>query len=398
MSSAVKGIFIVAAKRTPFGTYGGKFVKTSHTELQTVAFKAALTAANLKPEAVDSVVVGNVGADATSDGIFMARHAALKTGIPIDKPALAVNRLCGSGFQSVVNGCQEITSGTARIVLTGGTENMSQAPHIVRGLRFGVNLGVSPVLEDSLWQGLTDTYCKLPMGMTAEKLGAQLGVTREETDQFSLRSQKNWLAAHEAGRFKEELAPVEIKARGKTLVVDFDEHPKPKSTIEGMRQLKSVFKENGLVTAGSASGICDGAGAILLANEDAVKEHNLTPLARVVSYAYVGVDPSIMGIGPVPAITNALKVAGLNLKDMELVEINEAFAAQALACAKELKLDMDKFNVDGGAVALGHPLAASGSRITGHLVHELRRRKAKYGVGSACIGGGQGIAIVVEAL
>ncbi|KRT85340.1 hypothetical protein AMK59_1614 [Oryctes borbonicus] len=275
---------------------------------------------------------------------------------------------------------------------------MSQAPHIVRGLRFGVNLGQSPVLEDALWLGLTDTYCKLPMALTAEKLGAQIGVTREEADQFSLRSQKYWLAAHEAGRFKEELAPVEIKARGKTLVVDFDEHPKPKSTIEGMKQLKSIFKENGLVTAGSASGICDGAGAVILANEDAVKEQNLKPIARIVSYSYVGVEPSIMGIGPVPAITNALRVAGLSLSDMDLVEINEAFAAQALACAKELKLDMDKFNVDGGAIALGHPLGASGSRITAHLVHELRRRKAKYGVGSACIGGGQGIAVVVEAL
>nr|XP_022905731.1 3-ketoacyl-CoA thiolase, mitochondrial-like [Onthophagus taurus] len=398
MTSAVKGVFIVGAKRTPFGTYGGKFVKTSATDLQAVAFKAALTQANVRPDLVDSVISGNVMSSTSSDGTFLARHAMLKAGVPIEKPALTVNRLCGSGFQSVVNGCQEIHSGAARIVLTGGAENMSQAPYSVRNIRFGTTMGVSPVLEDSLWLGLTDTYCKLPMALTAEKLGAQCKITREEVDKFSLRSQQYWVAAQEAGRFKEELAPVSINMRGKTVQIEVDEHPKPKTTAEGLQKLPSLFKENGLVTAGSASGICDGAGAIVLASNEAIKQNNLTPLAKVIAYSYVGVDPTIMGIGPVPAIQNVLKASGKSLSEIDLIEINEAFAAQALSCAKELKLDMDKFNVDGGAIALGHPLAASGSRITAHLVYELRRRKGKYGIGAACIGGGQGIAVMIESL
>lgn len=398
MSQIVKGVFIVGAKRTPFGTLGGKFVKTTACDLQVVASKAALAAANVKPELVDTVNIGNVLANSSSDGAFLARHTLLKSGIPQEKPALQVNRLCGSGFQAVVNGCQDIQTGAARISLTGGADNMSQAPYTVRNIRFGSPLGVSPVLEDSLWLGLTDTYCKLPMALTAEKLGAQCKITRDEVDAFALRSQQLWTKAQEAGRFNEELCPVSIKVKGKMEEVTMDEHPRPKTTIESLKKLPTLFKENGLVTAGSASGICDGAGAIVLASEEAVKEHNLKPLARVVSYSTVGVDPSIMGIGPVPAIQMALKVAGKTLDEMDLIEINEAFGAQALACAKELKLNMEKFNVDGGAIALGHPLAASGSRITTHLVHELRRRKQRFGIGAACIGGGQGIAVLVEVL
>ncbi|KAJ3656222.1 hypothetical protein Zmor_015316 [Zophobas morio] len=393
-----KGIVIVAAKRTPFGTYGGKFAKTSATELQTVAAKAALAAGNVNPELIDTVIVGNVVTHSSSDGGFLSRHAALKSGVPQDRPALLVNRLCGSGFQSIVNAVQDIQTGVAQISLSGGAENMSQGPHIARNLRFGVPLGQNVVLEDTLTSGSLDTYCKLSMALTAEKLGAQYNLTKDEVDEFALRSQQNWKAAQDAGRFKEELAPVTIKSKKGEVTVDVDEHPRPQSTLEGLKKLPTLFKENGLVTAGSASGICDGAGAVIVASEEAAGKHNLTPLARIVAFSIVGVDPSIMGIGPAPAIRNILKATGKTLNDIDLIEINEAFGAQTLACAKELKLDMTKLNVNGGAISIGHPLGASGSRITTHLVYELRRRKAKFGIGSACIGGGQGIAIMVEAL
>lgn len=398
MTSAVKGIFIVGAKRTAFGTFGGKLANASISDLQASAAKAALTSGGVKPELVDTVIIGNVLSNTNADGGFVARHAALKSGIPIDKPALTVNRLCGSGFQSIVNSCQDIATGNAHISLAGGVDNMSSVPYSARNVRFGVPLGQNIVLEDSLWLGLTDTYCKLPMALTAEKLGAQKQVTRDEVDEYSLRSQKLWNAAQESGAFREEISPYPVKVKKEIINFEVDEHPRPQTTIEGLKKLKSLFKENGLVTAGSASGICDGAGAVVLASEEAANKNNLKPLARVLAYSSVGVDPSIMGIGPVPAINAALKAAGKTLNDMDLIEINEAFAAQVLACAKELKLDLNKLNTCGGAIALGHPLAASGSRITSHLVHELRRKNAKFGVGAACIGGGQGIAIVVEAL
>ncbi|XP_074042171.1 3-ketoacyl-CoA thiolase, mitochondrial [Leptinotarsa decemlineata] len=397
MTSIVKGVFIVGAKRTPFGTFGGKLSKVHITELQTIASKAALTAANVKPEMVDSTIIGNVLTISAPDGIFLPRHVALKCGIPLEKPAYMVNKLCGSGFQSIVNGLQDILTGVGEIVLTGGVENMSASPYIVRNVRFGnIALGASPVLEDSLWIGLTDTYCKLPMALTAEKLGEQYKLTKDEADEFSLRSQQLWKSAQDEGRFKEEITPVPIKEKKQSINFEIDEHPRPQTTIDGLKKLPTLFKQNGLVTAGSASGICDGAAAVILASEAALSKNNLKPMARVVGYSVVGVDPSIMGIGPAPAIKNLLKATGKTLNDIDLVEINEAFAAQTLSCAKELNLDITKLNVNGGAIALGHPLAASGSRITGHLVHELRRRNAKMGIGSACIGGGQGIAIMVE--
>ncbi|KAF4527318.1 hypothetical protein B566_EDAN001094 [Ephemera danica] len=372
MTSLTKGIFIVAAKRTPFGTYGGKFVKTSSTELQTVAAQAALASGNIKPENVDSTVIGNVLGMTSKDGGYMPRHVMLKCGVPISKPALTVSRLCGSGFQSVVSGAQNILCGDSSVVLTGGVDNMSQAPHMVRNIRFGLGLGQQLELEDSLWSALTDTYCNLPMALTAEKLAEQYKISRDDVEEFSLRSQANWKNAHDNGYFKAELAPVSIKVKGKEVVVDTDEHPKPKSTKEGMAKLSSIFKKDGTVTAATASGVCDGAGAVVLASEEACTKLGLKPLARLVGYSAVGVEPSIMGIGPAPAITTLLQKAGMTLSDIEIVEINEAFAAQTIACAKELKLDISKLNVNGGAIALGHPLAASGSRITTHLVHELR--------------------------
>jgi len=398
MSALTKGIFIVAAKRTPFGTYGGKFVQKSAAELQEAATKAALAAGGIKPELIDSVVFGNVLAITSPDAIFMSRHVSLRCGIPLDRPALTVNRLCGTGFQSVINGAQNILVGDSSIVVTGGVDNMSQAPHAVRNIRFGVGLGAPLQLEDTLWVGLTDTYCKMPMAITAENLAEKYKLTRQEVDEFALRSQQLWKKANDEGRFKEELAPVTVKVKKQDVEVTVDEHPRPQTTVENLKKLPTLFKKDGTVTAGNASGICDGAGTIILASEEAVKQHGLTPLARLVAYSAVGVEPSIMGIGPVPAIQNVLKVAGKTLNDIDLVEINEAFAPQTLACAKELKVDMEKLNVDGGAIAMGHPLAASGARITAHLTHELRRRKAKLGIGSACIGGGQGIALLLESV
>ncbi|XP_030763457.1 3-ketoacyl-CoA thiolase, mitochondrial-like [Sitophilus oryzae] len=394
----VKGVFIVGARRTAFGTYGGKLKDISLADLQSVAAVAALESAKVKPELVDSVIIGNVGSVASADGIYAARHAALKSGIPKEKPAYNINRLCGSGFQTVINSAQDIETGFAQISLAGGVENMSAFPHVIRGIRFGVPLGQPPPLEDSLWLGLTDSFCGLPMGVTAEKLGAQYKITRDEVDEYAIRSQKLWKEAQDAGRFKEEIVPVPYKVKKATQNLEVDEHPKPQTTLEVLKKLPTIFKKDGLVTAGSASGVCDGAGAIVLASEQAVKQNSLTPLARVVGYSVVGVEPSIMGIGPAPAIKALLQATGKTLNDIDLVEINEAFGAQTLSCAKELNLDINKLNVNGGAIALGHPLAASGSRITAHLVHELRRRKAKYGIGSACIGGGQGIAILLESL
>ncbi|XP_039502673.1 3-ketoacyl-CoA thiolase, mitochondrial [Drosophila santomea] len=398
MSAATKGIYIVAAKRTAFGTFGGSLKGISQTQLQTTAAKAALDAAGLKGEQVDTVIVGNVIASSSTDGIYVPRHVGLNCGVPIEKPALGINRLCGSGFQSIVNGAQDILVGGAKVALTGGVENMSQSPFIARNVRFGTTLGASYNLEDALWAGLTDTYCKLPMALTAENLADQYKISRERVDEFSLLSQKNWEKGQKEGAFNAEITPIKLKVKGKELDFVVDEHPRPKTTIEGLNKLPSLFKKNGVVTAGTASGICDGASAVIVASEEALKEYNLKPLARLVAFSFVGVKPEIMGIGPVPAIQNVLKVSGKKLEDIDLFEINEAFAAQTLACTDALKLDPSKLNVNGGAIALGHPLGASGSRITGHLVHELQRKKLKYGIGSACIGGGQGIALLLEAV
>ncbi|KAL7739476.1 hypothetical protein ACLKA6_011338 [Drosophila palustris] len=398
MSAVTKGIYIVAAKRTAFGTFGGALKNVNQTQLQTTAAKAALDAAGLKGEQVDTVIVGNVIASASTDGIYVPRHVGLNCGVPIEKPALGINRLCGSGFQSIVNGAQDILVGGAKIALTGGVESMSQTPFIARNMRFGTTLGANYNLEDALWAGLTDTYCKLPMALTAENLADQYKISRERVDEFALRSQKNWEKAQQEGAFNAEIAPIKLKVKGKEVDFVVDEHPRPKTTIEGLAKLPSLFKKNGTVTAGTASGICDGAAAVVVASEQALKEYNLKPLARLVAFSFVGVKPEIMGIGPVPAIQNVLRVAGKKLEDIDLIEINEAFAAQTLACADALKLDPSKLNVNGGAIALGHPLGASGSRITGHLVHELQRKKLKYGIGSACIGGGQGIALLLEAV
>ncbi|XP_072920175.1 3-ketoacyl-CoA thiolase, mitochondrial [Hemitrygon akajei] len=393
--SLLRGVFIVAAKRTPFGTYGGKLKDYSATNLAAHAARAALAAGQVSPEQVDSVVVGNV-MQSSADAAYIARHVGLQVGIPISVPALTVNRLCGSGFQSIVTGAQEICLREAEVVLCGGSESMSQSPYAVRNIRFGTKLGVDIKMEDTLWAGLTDLHIKTPMGLTAENLADQYEISRSECDAYALKSQQRWKAAHDAGYFNEEMAPIDVKTKKGKESLAQDEHPRPQATAEQMAKLPTVFKENGTVTAANASGVCDGAAAVIIASEEAVHKHKLMPLARVMAYHVCGCDPSIMGIGPVPAINEVLKKAGLSLKDMDLVEVNEAFAPQFLSVQKALNLDPENTNVNGGAIALGHPLGASGTRITAHLVHELRRRGGKYAVGSACIGGGQGIALMIE--
>eukprot|EP00163_Fabomonas_tropica_P012348 TRINITY_DN23619_c0_g1_i1.p2 TRINITY_DN23619_c0_g1~~TRINITY_DN23619_c0_g1_i1.p2 ORF type:complete len:395 (-),score=147.45 TRINITY_DN23619_c0_g1_i1:1390-2574(-) len=391
---AAKNIFIVGAKRTAFGTFGGTFKNVTATQLQAHAAKAALSSGGVDPKLVDSVIVGNV-AQSSVDAPYIARHVGLSAGVPIPTPALTINRLCGSGFQSIVNGAHEILVGESNVVLTGGTENMSQIPYSVRNIRFGTKLGQDPKLEDTLWAALTDQYAGLPMAITAENLAEQYGITRADCDEFSVRSQQLWAKANEAGHFKAEIEPFEIPSRKGPISFDTDEHPKPETTAEGLAKLPTVFKKDGVVTAGSASGICDGAAAVVIAGEDAVNNHGLKPLARLVAWHVQGVEPSIMGIGPVPAIQGVLQKAGLTVGDIDHFEINEAFAAQFIACERELGLPRDKCNQNGGAIALGHPLAASGSRITAHLTHQLQRG-GKYAVGAACIGGGQGIAVLLE--
>ncbi|KAK6183066.1 hypothetical protein SNE40_010614 [Patella caerulea] len=396
LSRAVNNVFIVAAKRTAFGTYGGKLAGLTSTDLASLATQGALASGNVNPEKVNSVTFGNV-IQSSNDAAYLARHVGLKCGVPTESPALTVNRLCGSGFQAIVNGAQEIELGECDIVLVGGTENMSQAPFAVRNIRFGTRLGQDLKLEDTLWAGLTDSYISLPMGITAENLAKKYNITRQECDEFAFKTQTRWNEANQNGYFKAEITPVKVKGKKGEEVFEVDEHPRVTS-VDKLAKLPTVFKKDGTVTAGNASGVCDGAGALILASEAAIKKHNLTPLARLVSYGISGCDPSIMGIGPVPSSKAALKAAGQDLGKMDLVEVNEAFAPQFLAVAKELGLNMDITNACGGAIALGHPLGASGARITGHLTHQLRRINGKYGLGTACIGGGQGIAVVLEKL
>ncbi|KAJ3197505.1 3-ketoacyl-CoA thiolase, mitochondrial [Irineochytrium annulatum] len=391
-----KPTFIVAAKRTPFGAFNGKLAHLTATELGGLASTAAIKDLPAGTP-VDSVIYGNV-LQTSRDAAYLARHIGHRAGLPVHTPALTINRLCGSGFQSLINGIQDIHSGDSEIVLTGGTENMSQSPYALRGVRSGTRYGVDLKLEDTLAHGLVDQYPTVtPMGITAENLAKQYNITRKDADEYALLTQQRWAAANKAGNFKAEIAPVEIKTKKGTESFAVDEHPRPQTTVESLGKLPSVFiKQTGTVTAGNASGISDGAATCIVAGEDAVKSHNLKPLAKILSWFYVGVEPSIMGIGPAPAIRGALKRAGLQLKDMDLIEVNEAFAVQFLAVQKELGLDMAKTNLNGGAIALGHPLGASGARIMAHLTHELIRTNGRYAVGSACIGGGQGIAIVIE--
>jgi len=391
-----KQVFILGGARTPMTTHVGALKDFSAIELGAIASKAALDRTGTKPEWVDHVVFGNVQ-QSSVDAHYGARHVGLKAGLPIEVPALTVNRLCGSGIQAVINGAQHIQLDEAGFVLAGGMESMSQVPHVIRGARSGFKLGQGK-LEDWLWEGLNDPYAGCSMAITAENCAVKYGITREDADAYALRSQQLAHQAWTSGAMKEEVTPVEIKSKKGVTLVERDDHMRPETTMENLAKLPTVFKKDGVVTAGNASGIVDGAAALVIAGEDAVKAKGAEPLGKIRSWATVGVEPTLMGMGPAPAIRKALERAKLSLNDLALIEINEAFAAQYLACEKELGLNRDKVNVNGGAIAIGHPLGASGARLVLTLLLELRRRGKKYGVASACIGGGQGIAMIVEAL
>jgi acetyl-CoA acyltransferase 2 len=387
---------ILEGARTPMIRYMGAFDDTNALELGAAAGKEAVRRAGVNAEEFDHVIFGNV-MQTSADALYGARHVGLKAGLPIETPAVTVNRLCGSGMESITQAAQRILLGEAKMVLAGGMENMSQCPHVIRGARTGFRLGEGK-LEDSLMSGLYDTYCGFSMSETAENLASEQHITRRASDEYALRSQQAADAAFRAGYFKDEIVPVEVRKGKKTTIVADDDHRRPDTTLEILEALKPAFRKDGIVTAGNASGIVDGAAAVVVTHAKIAKERGLKPLGRVVGYATAGVPPKIMGIGPVPAIQKALAVAGLKLEQMDLIEVNEAFAAQYLAVEKILGLNRDKTNVNGGAIALGHPLAASGTRLVLTLLYELRRRHARYGVASACIGGGQGIAVIVESM
>jgi acetyl-CoA acetyltransferase family protein len=389
-------VLIVGGARTPMTDYSGALKDVSALELGAIAARAAFERTGVKPEWIEHAVVGNV-MQTSADAIYGARHVALKAGVPIEVPALTVNRLCGSGIQAAVSGAQMIQLGEADIVLSGGIESMSQAPHVLRGLRNGLRLNQGK-LEDSLYEALLDPYCGLFMAQTAEKCAAKYNISRDEQDAYALRSQQAASRAWEAGKFKDEVTPVEIKSRKGVTVVDKDDHLRPDTTLEGLAKLPAAFSKDGSVTAGNASGIVDGGAALILASGKAVKDKALKPLGRLVAWGIVGVEPSLMGMGPAPATRKALAKAGLTLSDIDLIEVNEAFAGQYLAVEKELGLDREKTNVNGGAIALGHPLGMTGTRLLLTLLLELGRRGRRYGLATACIGGGQGIAAIVERL
>jgi acetyl-CoA acetyltransferase family protein len=392
-----RDLVFLSAVRTAFGAQQGALKDVTAQDLAVPTAKAALERAGVTGEQIDHVIYGNV-LQTSNDGIYGARHVGLRAGIPVHVPALTVNRLCGSGFQAIINAAEQILTGQANVVLAGGMEAMSMAPHVMHGLRdAGARFGKPPQLKDLLWECLTDTQTGMPMALTAEKLGEQYGLTRAEVDEVAMASQARWAAANAAGRFKDEIVPFVIKTRKGDVSFEVDEHPRA-TTMDTLAKLPTVFKKDGLITPGNASGICDGAASVVLADAEWAAKHGLKPIARLAGWGVSGCDPTIMGIGPVPSSRRALEATGLGVGDMDLVEINEAFAPQYLAVEKELGLDRSKTNVNGGAIALGHPLGASGARITGTLIHELRRRGGKYGLGSACIGGGQGIAVIVEAL
>jgi acetyl-CoA acyltransferase 2 len=392
------GVVFLAGARTGFGTFGGALKDFSATDLGVIAAQGALAQSGVEPSSVDHVVFGNV-LQTSADAIYLARHVGLRSGLPIETPAVTVNRLCGSGFEAIAQAGQQIVLGESEVVLAGGTESMSQAPHVVRGARWGLRLGPAAPFEDSLWEALRDPSCGLSMAETAEKLAEKYRISRQAVDCYAAQSQARAATGWTEGAFTEEVVPVSIQNKKTRQKEDWaaDEHMRPATTPEALAKLPPYFKKDGVVTAGNASGICDGAAALVLASEGFASKRGLRPLGRLVAWASAGVEPSIMGIGPAPAARKALDRAGLKLDDMDLVEVNEAFAAQYLAVEKELGLDRERTNVDGGAIAIGHPLGASGARITVHLLHALRRRGGRYGLGSACIGGGQGAAVIVEA-
>ncbi|MEK6704634.1 MAG: acetyl-CoA C-acyltransferase [Bdellovibrionota bacterium] len=390
-------LVFISGKRTPFGANGGSLREITPTDLAVNAGRAALEQSRVDVKDIDHVIIGHVLYPAI-DSIYTARHVGLKLGVPENVPALSVNRLCGTGFQVVIEAYHQMLAGDTRIALVGGVENMSMSPYVLQSARWGNKMG-HVTIADTLTEALTDSFVKLPMAITAETLAEKYGISRTDCDNFALKSQQAYQDAFKRGYFEAEITPIPIKdKRGN--VVDFknDEHPKQDASADSLARLKTVFKKDGVITAGNASGIVDGASVLVVATENEAKKRGLSPLGRMISYGISGCDPKIMGIGPVPAAKEALRRVNMKIEQMDLIEVNEAFAPQTLAVQRELGIPMEKLNVNGGAIAVGHPLAASGSRILMHLLYELKRRKQRWGLGSACIGGGQGIAIIVEAL
>lgn len=393
----MRNVVIVEAVRTAIGSFNGTLQNTAATDLGAVVVKEVLERANVAPETVDEVVLGNILQAGLGQG--PARQAAVNAGVPYEVPSTTINKLCGSGLTAVHLAAQAIQLGEADIVVAGGMENMTQAPYILPQARQGYRMGDGKLIDTMLYDGLTDAFHHYHMGITAENLAEKYNITREEQDAFAAQSQQKTEAAQKAGRFNDEIVPVEVKSRKETITFDRDEFPRAGVVAEKLASMRPAFKKDGTVTAANASGINDGAAALLLMSEDKANELGLKPYARIVSNAVAGVDPAIMGIGPVPATKKALEKANLTIDDIDLIEANEAFAAQSLAVAKELAFDMNKVNVNGGAIALGHPVGASGARILVTLLHEMKKRDdVKYGLATLCVGGGQGVSTIVEKL
>lgn len=390
MAIQSKRVFLVHGKRTPFGKFGGSLKDITPVDLAVIASKALISEINLSASKIDQVILGNVVTSST-DTMYGGRHLALKLGCEIKTPGIVINRLCGSGIEAILQATQLIRLNEADCVLAAGTENMSMVPHLIYGGRFGTKYG-SLKNVDMLLDALTDQYAQTPMGITAENLSEQMGVTRESCDQFSFESHKRAVKAYADNLIQGEITPVQIKKS----VCDKDEHMRADVSLEEMKSLRPTFKENGVVTAASASGIVDGAAAVIVASEDFVKREGLNPIAEIIDGAVIGVDPKIMGIGPSPAIKKLLDKVNMKKEQIDLYEINEAFAGQTLSCMKDAEIPHEKINIWGGAVALGHPLGASGVRITNTLARQLKHTKKNYGIASACIGGGQGIAVLLK--
>lgn len=396
----MQDIVILGGARTAMAEYSGTpgfglFKDTSAIELGAAATRAALERTGVRPDQVDQIFIGNA-LQTSADAIYGARHVGLKADLSIETPALTVNRLCGSGIQSAISAVHAMMSGEAEVCVAGGMENMSQAPHVLRGGREGFRFGTTPQLEDLLFSSLMDPHCGFYMAQTAENVAQKFEISRDAQDEYALRSHQLGAAAVKAGKFGSEIVPLTVKRGRKEVVVDTDDHIKPETTLEGLGKLRAAFGKEGTVTAGNASGIVDGAAALVLTTADKAKEMGVTPAVKIRSWAVAGVPPEIMGIGPVPAIRQAVERAGIAQDDVDLFEINEAFAAQYLGCERDLGLDRDKVNVNGGAIALGHPLGATGTRLLLTLVRELQDGGATLGCASACIGGGQGIAMILE--
>ena len=393
----MRNVVIASAVRTPIGSFGGVFKDVSAVELGAHVIREALKAAAIAPDQVDEVILGNVLQAGLGQG--PARQAAIKAGLPVEVPATTINKLCGSGLKSISLGVQAIMLGDADVIVAGGTENMSQAPYVMPSARWGSRMGAAQMLDSMLKDGLECAINQYHMGITAENIAEKYTLTREEQDQFAASSQAKTKAAMEANRFADEIVPVAIPQRkGEPKVISTDEYPKPETSYESLSKLRPAFKKDGTVTAGNASGINDGAAAVVLMSEEKAKELGIKPIAKILAYASAGVDPAYMGMGPVPDVRKMLEKTGLTLEAMDVIELNEAFAAQSLGVIKELNPPMDKTNVNGGAIALGHPIGASGARIVVTMLHELNRRQGRYGLASLCIGGGMGTGLMVERL